>query len=87
MMKLFDHISIHLYVISFGFDIANFLLVEFEITLELWGRHWFPLVIGLLFFSWFFWAHTIIITYNSNCLNFLNREHQNTRFIIIPAIK
>ena len=79
-MELFDHISIHLDVVSFGFDIAYFLLVEFEIALELGRRHWFPFVIWLLFFSWFFWAHTIIITYNSNDLNFCIFDANSTRF-------
>ncbi len=48
MVELFDHVSIHLNVVSFGLYITNFLLVKLQIGLQLRSDHLQEFVVGLL---------------------------------------
>ena len=57
MVKLLDHISIHLDVVPLGFDLGRLLLVELEVALELGSDHLHEFVVRLLFFLGFLGAH------------------------------
>lgn len=57
MVKLLDHISIHLDIVPLGFDLCGLLLVELEVGLELGSDHLHEFVVGLLFFLGFLGAH------------------------------
>lgn len=57
MVKLLDHIPIHLDIVPLGFDLGCLLLVELEVGLEFGGDHLHKFVIGLLLFLGFLWAH------------------------------
>lgn len=57
MVKLLDHISVHLDIVPLGFDFRGLLLVELEVGLELGGDHLHEFVVWLLFFLGFLGAH------------------------------
>lgn len=57
MVKLLDHIAIHLDIVPLGFDLCGLFLVELEVGLEFGGDHLHELVVGLLFFLGFLGAH------------------------------
>ncbi len=57
VVELFDHIAIHLDVVTFAFDFADFVFEQFEVVVEFGRCHLHEDVVGLLLFLWFFWWH------------------------------
>jgi hypothetical protein len=53
VVELLDHISIHLNVVSFRFDLSHFLLQQLQVALQFRSNHLHELVIGLLLFLGF----------------------------------
>lgn len=64
LVILLDHVSIHLDVVSFGFEIVAALFPETECLLELCCPHLHKLVVRLFLFLWLFWWHQLQIIQN-----------------------
>jgi hypothetical protein len=57
MLELLNHIAIHLDVVTFAFDFADFVFEQFEVVVEFGRCHLHEDVVGLLLLLWFFWWH------------------------------
>lgn len=60
MVKLLDHIPIHLDIVPLGFDLGRLFFEEFEVGFKFRSDHFHKFVIGLLLFLGFLWAHLLL---------------------------
>lgn len=59
VVKLLNHVTIHLNIVSLRFYFINSLFIQAKIILEFRSNHFHELIIRLLLLLWLFWWHKL----------------------------